>query len=270
MSEPAWRRYARLLGVNPRADTDEELNFHLEMRVRDYMRRGMDEAEARRAAESRLGDLERVRRECEVEGVAVVRERRRSEWIAELRQDVRYGARSLLRAPSFTAMAVLTLAIGIGATTAIFSLVHSVLLAPLPYAEPDRIVRVWETSPQGETRNVVSAGNVHDWGERSRSITPLAAYAWSAGQTLTGAGDHERVTTGAHPACRVARPRHRTGARPRVPGCRRGRRRRCRHGEPRLLPGAIRRWRCAGRAHRAGWSGVHGHRGAGGRHRISR
>ncbi|HUF51084.1 MAG TPA: ABC transporter permease, partial [Longimicrobiales bacterium] len=195
MREPTWRRYARLLGANPRADTDDELSFHLEMRVRDYMRGGMDEAEARRAAESRLGDLERVRRECEVEGVAVVRERRRSEWFAELRQDVRYGTRSLLRAPSFTAMAVVTLAIGIGATTAIFSLVHSVLLAPLPYAEPDRIVRVWETSPQGDTRNVVSAGNVHDWAARARSIAPLAAYAWSAGQTLTGAGDPERVTT---------------------------------------------------------------------------
>jgi hypothetical protein len=76
-------------------------------------------------------------------------------------------------------MAVLTLALGIGATTAIFSLVYAVLLAPLPYAHPDRLVRVWETSPQGATRNVVSAGNVLDWQQRARSFAVLGAHGSS-------------------------------------------------------------------------------------------
>ncbi|HUF50849.1 MAG TPA: permease prefix domain 1-containing protein, partial [Longimicrobiales bacterium] len=147
VSGRGWRRYARIFRGDPGAETEDELAFHLEMRVRDNMRRGMDEADARSAAAARLGDLDVVRSECdEIDGSAQ-RERRRREWFGELRQDLRYGARMLVRAPSFTAMAVLTLAIGIGATTAIFSLVHAVLLAPLPYADADRIVRVWETSP---------------------------------------------------------------------------------------------------------------------------
>ncbi|HUF51398.1 MAG TPA: ABC transporter permease, partial [Longimicrobiales bacterium] len=93
----------------------------------------------------------------------------------------------------FTAMAVLTLAIGIGATTAIFSLVHAVLLAPLPYADADRIVRVWETSPQGEERNIVSPGNLVDWQSRATSFSVLGAYRYPYGLVLSGEGEAARV-----------------------------------------------------------------------------
>jgi hypothetical protein len=99
----------------------------------------------------------------------------------------------LIRAPGLSATIVLTLALGIGATTAIFSVVWAVLLAPLPYAQPDRLVRVWETSPQGDTRNVVSAGNVTDWQERARSFSALGAHSFGSPVVLTGEGDATRV-----------------------------------------------------------------------------
>jgi putative ABC transport system permease protein len=188
-----WRRYARIFRGDARAETEDELSFHLEMRVRDHMRRGLSEAEARAAAAARLGDLERVRRECGDIDAEALRERRRREWFAELRQDLRFGARMLARAPSFTVMAVLTLAMGIGATTAIFSLAHAVLLAPLPYPDADRVVRVWETSPQGNMRNVVSPGNFTDWAARATSFAELGAYRNPYGLVLSGEGEATRV-----------------------------------------------------------------------------
>lgn len=192
--QPVWRRYARIFGADPEADADAELQFHLAMRIRDYMARGMSEQEARAAAEARLGDLAAIRRECAATGVKTERRRSRRERLGSLRQDLHYGARALVRAPGFALMAVLTLAVGIGATTAIFSLVHAVLLAPLPYGEPDRLVRIYETSPQGADRTVVSPGNVVDWTERARSFSQLGAFSGPYGVSLTGSGDPSRVT----------------------------------------------------------------------------
>lgn len=188
-----WRRLSRLLRQDPLEETDAEIGFHLEMRVRDYMREGMGEDEARAAARARLGDVDRVR--LEVGHLAEVESRveRRREWLSDLQQDIRFGARMLLRAPTFAGMSVLTLAMGVGATTAIFSLVYAVLLAPLPYAEPDHLVRVWETSPRGNVRNVVTAGNVTDWQERARSFTVVGAHTASFPVTMTGDGDALRV-----------------------------------------------------------------------------
>ncbi|MEX2526041.1 MAG: ABC transporter permease [Gemmatimonadota bacterium] len=191
--EPIWRRYARLFGADPGADTDDELKFHLDMRMRDYMERGMSREEASAAAQARLGDMEAVRRVCVHLGTKAQRQRGRWERLGALRQDLRYGARTLLRAPGFALMAVLTLTVGIGATTAIFSLVHAVLLAPLPYPEPDRLVLIWETSPQGTERNVVSPGNVVDWTDRARSFSHLGAYSGPYGVSLTGSGEPARV-----------------------------------------------------------------------------
>ncbi|HUF75209.1 MAG TPA: ABC transporter permease, partial [Longimicrobiales bacterium] len=113
--------------------------------------------------------------------------------LSDVWQDIRYGARLLLRAPTFTTMSVLTLALGIGATTAIFSLVWAVLLAPLPYEEPDRLVRVWEVTPRGGDRNVVSAGNASDWQERARSFSVLGAHSFPYPVVVTGEGPAFRV-----------------------------------------------------------------------------
>ncbi len=189
------RRLPDIPGRDPDREADDELRFHLDMRAKEYMARGMPEHEARAAAEARLGDPESVRSDTARE---VRRERRagsRRAWVAALGQDLRHALRTLLRTPSFTGVAVTTLAVGVGATTAIFSLVWAVLLAPLPYPEPGELVRVWETSPQGSTRNVVSAGNVHDWQRMARSFEVLGGYYGAGNQTLFGEQGAELVGT---------------------------------------------------------------------------
>ena len=187
--QPAWRRYARLFGANPRADTEQELEFHYEMRVRDNMRRGMTEEAARAAARERLGDIATVTAECATMGEEFVQEDLRRERLGEFRQDVKYGVRVLLRSPLFALIAILTLGLGIGATTAIFSLVNGVLLAPLPYADADRIVRLFEVSPQGNPRNPVSPGNAVSWHERARSFEELGVHGPAYNVSLVGDGN---------------------------------------------------------------------------------
>jgi putative ABC transport system permease protein len=107
-------------------------------------------------------------------------------------QDVRYGLRLLLKRPGFTLIAVVTLALGIGANTAIFSVVNAVVLRPLPYAGPERLVMIWETMP-GNDKRWVAPGNFVDWRNQARSFEQLASYS-SATLNLTGDGEPERLT----------------------------------------------------------------------------
>src|SRR5689334_1415086 len=111
-----------------------------------------------------------------------------------LLQDIRYGARVLWKKPGFTAVAVLTLALGVGANTAIFSVVNAVILRPLPFKEPERLVRVYEKRLKlGRTRNVVSAPDFIDWHAQAQAFDGIAAYnAW--GPSLTGQGEPEQLT----------------------------------------------------------------------------
>jgi len=113
-----------------------------------------------------------------------------SNWktVEQLSQDLRYGARLLRRSPGFTLVAVLTLALGIGANTAIFSVVNAVLLRPLPFPEPGRLVRIWESSPTGNDRNVVDPFNFLTWRERTRSFEQIACiHNWTS--NITGGGE---------------------------------------------------------------------------------
>jgi len=113
-----------------------------------------------------------------------------SRWtvVEQLLQDLRYGARLLRRSPAFSIVAVLTLALGIGANTAIFSVVDAVLLRPLPFPEPDQLVRIWESNPQGFNRNVVNPHNFLDWRDRTRSFQQMAAIdGWTS--NITGSGE---------------------------------------------------------------------------------
>jgi putative ABC transport system permease protein len=108
--------------------------------------------------------------------------------------DLRYAARTLLRAPGFAFSAVIALALGIGANTAVFSVVYAVLLQPLPYDEPDRLVRLSERTPEGVDSEVVSAGTFVDWRARTRTLEPLAVYTDAAGgHTLWSVGDRFEV-----------------------------------------------------------------------------
>jgi putative ABC transport system permease protein len=139
-----WRRYLRFFGPRGVADLDDELRFHVEMRVQDHMARGMTESEARQAVARRLGDLAAARSVCAEITTRTERRMTRTQLIDHLLQDIRFALRSLARNPGWTAVAILTLAIGIGANSAMFSVVNHLLLNPLPYPNADRVVTVFQ------------------------------------------------------------------------------------------------------------------------------
>src|SRR3569623_2300769 len=126
----------------PQVDVGDELQFHLEQRIRDYIAKGMDPATARATALERSGDVGGVQRECTELLVDDRRAERRRDWLGDLKQDLRFGVRAAMQAQLFTLLAVITLAFGIGANTAVFGVVKSVLLAALPNRAPNRRVRV--------------------------------------------------------------------------------------------------------------------------------
>ena len=144
---------------------DEEIRFHIDQQTEKLRQAGMSPAEARRQAVLKFGGPEGVRER--------MRDEIRPALIDDALRDIRHGCRVLRRSPGFTTAALVTLALGIGATSAIFSVVRAVMLEPLPYHEPDRIVAVWETNRGGTTRNVIAAANFVEWRERTRTLDHL-------------------------------------------------------------------------------------------------
>jgi putative ABC transport system permease protein len=184
--DPIWRRYLRFWGPDVEADVDDELRFHLEMRQRDYESRGLPPEAARAAARARFGDPAHVQQTLRTHDRDRERRRHRRERMHDLLQDLRFGLRSFRRAPGFTLVAVLTLALGIGATTAIFSVVNAVLLRPLPYRDAERIVMVWmDNRPQNMPEDIHSWPNFADLRTQSAAFARLAAYR-RGGYNLTG------------------------------------------------------------------------------------
>jgi putative ABC transport system permease protein len=176
-------------------EVDDELEFHLEMRVRDLIREGLDPQTARAEAERRLGDMPAMRRRLLHLGRERNRTMNRTEWLAELRQDLAYGFRTLARNPGFTLIALLTLAIGIGATTAIFSAVNAVILRPLAIPDVDRVMLVserFEGRPSG-----VSVGNLVDWQAANRDRPMFAALGTINWRSYNLGGDQPERVLGA-------------------------------------------------------------------------
>jgi predicted permease len=179
------------------ADVEAELRFHLDMVAAKLRAAGLSEADARAEAERRFGDLKTTRNYCRDELLRREREKRRMTFFDELRQDLHYAVRALRRSPGFTLTALITLALGIGANTAIFSVVRAVLLEPLPFAAVDRTVRVWHVNPStGMNRGAVSEPNFKDWRAESRLTEAMGGFFFADGLTgmdLTGQGDPQRL-----------------------------------------------------------------------------
>jgi len=166
-------------------DLREELRHHFEKQVAANVDAGMSLDEARRQAMLQFGAMEGVKEDC--------REQRRGFWLETLIADARYALRVMRKNPGFAAIAILTLALGIGANTAIFSVVQGILLAPLPYREPDRLVLMWQYNQTLKHVISVSYPDFLDWQRNAGSFQQMAAFG-SQDRDLTGPGQPEHLT----------------------------------------------------------------------------
>ena len=189
-----WRRSRAMI----HRDVDTELQFHIDTRTEELIRGGLSRDQARSAALREFGDLDDARDYIRQVDTDIEQQRRRRDIMGELRQDIAYGLRTLRRAPTFTITAILTIALGVGANTAIFSVVHGIVFKPLPFANPDQLVRVWSANPGSGARQAsVSPVDLDDWRSQKTQFTDIGGW-WFAdggsGVDLTGAGDPQRLS----------------------------------------------------------------------------
>lgn len=166
-------------------DIDREMRSHLDLQTEANIKAGMSPSEARIQALRSFGKVERAADAAyDVKGGGV---------FETIMQDVRYGARMLTKHKAFTAVAVITLALGIGANTAIFSVVNELLLRPLVYRDAERIVMLWEVTPEGRRQNTTSRANFRAWRDQNSSFTQMAAFT-DQRFNLTGDGEPEELS----------------------------------------------------------------------------
>jgi putative ABC transport system permease protein len=193
MRMSGWRRYVRPLRTDMRADVDDELEFHVEMLTQQLVADGLKHADARAEAERRFGGLNGIRDTC----VAIDARRKRrlqlGDLMAMLMQDLRYVFKTLRAAPGFALVVTLTLALGIGATTAIYAVVDTVLVRPLPYESPDRLVEISAVQSHDDRHLPASYPQYLDWKQRSGDVFSDVGTWINSGEVLTGAGDAQQL-----------------------------------------------------------------------------
>ena len=195
---PLWRRYARFLGPDPAADVKDELRFHLEAKTDDLIGQGWHPEAARQEAERQFGDLRTVQRIGRQIGEKTERRRRLTDYWTDLLQDVRYTFRTLGRDPGFAAVSILILALAIGANVAVFSVVNTLLLRPLPF--PNAHELVWVAPPPsacGLSCATYSADAYEEFRQQSRTyqdVTGYEAFTTPDNLRLTGRGEPEPAT----------------------------------------------------------------------------
>src|SRR5579863_6333217 len=177
-----WQRLWRRQQLEEQLE--KELRFHLDQHAADLMARGHDPQESRRQARLALGGPEQVKEGC--------RDARGTRWLEDLWQDGSYALRTLRKKPGFAAVVLLTLALGIGATTVMFTVINGVLLKPLSYPEPDRLVTLHEQTEKYGDQWGVSYLNFLDCRRHSRSLAPIAAWSYGGG-TVSKPGEAEYV-----------------------------------------------------------------------------
>jgi putative ABC transport system permease protein len=179
-----WRR--RLRRDEREASLERELSFHIEERVAAMVRTGVSEQDARRRVRLEFGGAEQVKDEC--------RDVRPGRWVETFAQDVRYAWRNLRRNPGFAAVAVATLALGIGGLTAMFSAFDTILIRPLPYADPDRLVVIWDdlSKSSDRTKSPPAPAEWYEWRRLNTVFTDIAS-TQPAEATLSGDAEPEQV-----------------------------------------------------------------------------
>jgi putative ABC transport system permease protein len=183
-----WRTAAQVA-----ADVDEELELHLDLVAQELVEEGWSPEAARAEARRQFGDLEGTRKVCRELDSRKEIQMKWTESLGDLGQDLRFGGRQLLKSPGFTLVAVLTLALGIGATTAIFSVVYGVVLRSLPWKEPERLVRPMFISPEGERHGAFSAPNFMDVRAQSKTLSGLAGVSGGTLNLSGGGAEPERL-----------------------------------------------------------------------------
>lgn len=194
MSDRIERRFFR---PDIARDVDDELAYHLEMRERELVAQGVLPGEARAEVRKRFGNVASIARECRAIDESWYREQRRASMWMDLRQDFGFAVRVLGRAPGFAVVAIFTLALGIGGSTAIFSVIDAAILRPLPYPDPDRLVEVMieEPRPGGRISRVgPSMEDIRVWREDGRIFSHVAAWAGTPRPEVLEGAEPERVS----------------------------------------------------------------------------
>lgn len=182
-----WRNFHHREELNE--DLNEELGAYFDEIVADKVNSGKVREDALREARRELGGMEQVKQ--------TVRDGRTGAFLETLIQDLRFALRTLVRNSGFSTVIVLTLALGIGANSAIFTIVNGILVKPLPYLEPNRLLTLWETSLRDRTLGTVAPANFYDWQQQTHSFDKMAAIDPYPDFILNGSGEARRLAGGA-------------------------------------------------------------------------